>query len=244
MKPNPILFIFVLVLVGCHQQNKKQDGTDNLTPHEEGISIVTRLYNNSATAVEYEIPVITGTNVRHGVQKRYYRHGSLYSSVPYVAGKRNGIAYTYYPVAGKAEPVVWKEQPYVGDKLEGICKRYHRDGKLQAEYGYMNGMPSIGLKEYYQSGKQVKHPDLILNKTKTKERYYITAHLSDGSKDVDYFMGDLVEGKYLPENLKGLQVVNGKGEILVSLDTKKVTITAVKFTKYKNRYIISKSITL
>ena len=200
------------------------------------------MYKNSTTAVEYEIPVVKGTNIKHGTQKRYYRHGSLYSEIPYVAGKRDGLAITYYPVTVDAKSIVWKEQAYKDDNLEGICKRYHRNGELQAEYEYKNGLPAVGLQEYYQSGNPVKLPELVLNKTRTLEIFYITARLSDSSKNVDYFIGDLVEGKYLPANLKGLQVVNGVGEILVSLTTKQVTITAVKFTKYKNRYIVSKSI--
>jgi hypothetical protein len=245
MKSYQILSAIIILFFGCNnQQTGQQQETVNSKPAtNEGISVITRLYENSATAVEYEIPVIKGTNIRHGVQKRYYKHGSLYSEIPYLAGKRNGVAYTYYPVAGKAEPVIWKEQPYVNDILEGICKRYHRDGRLQAEYEYKNGMPATGLKEYYQSGNPVKLPDLILNKARTLENYYVTARLSDGSKNVDYFIGDLIEGKYLPENLKGLQVVQGTGEILLPLDTKTATITAVKFTDYKNRYIVSKSIT-
>ncbi len=238
-----ILFIPMVFATRCNYQEKPKD-TIELKPEREGISIVTRLYENSATAIEYEIPVVKGTNIKHGIQKRYYRHGSIYSEIPYLAGKKEGIAYTYYPVTGNTEPVVWKEQPYINDKLEGICKRYHRDGKLQAEYEYKKGLPAVGLKEYYQSGNPVNLPELILSKTKTLEYFYVTARLSDGTQNVDYFIGDLMEGKFLPENLKGLQVVNGVGEILVPLTTKQVTITAVEFTSYKNRYIVSKSITL
>ena len=236
------IFFVLLFFIGCNNPKPQEEETVILNP-DDGIRVVTRMYKNSATAVEYEIPVVKGTSIKHGIQKRYYRHGSVYSEIPYVAGKKEGVAYTYYPVTGNTESIVWKEQPYVDDKLEGICKRYHRDGKLQAEYEYKNGLPAVGLKEYYQSGNPVNLPDLILNKTKTLENYYVTARLSDGSKNVDYFIGDLIDGKYLPGNLKGLQVVNGVGEILVPLTSKQVTITAVEFTDYQNRHIISKSIT-
>ncbi|QGY42572.1 hypothetical protein GM418_02565 [Maribellus comscasis] len=243
MKSYRIILITAIFYFGCQNPKPQVEETVNLTPAKEGITIVTRLYENSATAVEYEIPIVKGTSIKHGIQKRYYQHGSLYSEIPYVAGEREGTAYTYYPVNGNAEPVIWKKQSYKKNKLDGICKRYHRDGTLQAEYEYKDGLPAVGLKEYYQSGNQIKHPDLLLKKVKTLENYYITARLSDGSKNVDFFIGNLAEGKYLPENLKGLQVVKGVGEILIPLTTQNVTITAVKFTDYKNRYIVSKSIT-
>jgi hypothetical protein len=240
MKPKLIFpLLLSLLLFSCNQPQKETTKAHSVS---DGISIIRKPYENAPNVTEYEIPVVKGTDIKHGVQKRYYRHGSLYSEIPYIAGKRNGIAYTYYPVTGNAKPVVWKEQSYLDNNLEGVCRRYHRDGTLQAEYEYKNGVPATGLKEFYQSGNPVKHPDLILNKTRTANHYYVTARLSDGTKSVDYFIGDLVEGKYLPENLKALQVVNGEGEILIPLSTDKITITAVTFTDYQNRYIVSKSV--
>ncbi len=242
MKSCLALLFIVFILGGCNKPKPQQEESFELKPASEGMTIVTRLYENSTTAVEYEIPVIKGTQIKHGIQKRYYQHGSLYSEIPYVAGNRVGIAYTYYPAAAKEEPIVWKEQPYVNNNLEGICKRYHRDGSLQAEYEYKNGLPAIGLKEYYQSGTQVKQPDLLLSKSRAGKYYLIKSRLSNNKKNVDYFIGDLIEGKYLPNNLKGLQVKNGTGEILLPLNTRKVTITAVMQTSYQNQYIASKTL--
>ncbi len=240
MKTYRLLLLISIVFCSCVNQTEAPNDSDS---ENEGIDIITKLYENSKTAIEYEIPVAKGTTIKHGTQKRFYQSGSLYSEINYVAGNREGTAYTYYPVGKNEDPLVWKEQSYVNNKLEGICKRYHRNGKLQAEYEYKKGLPATGLKEYYQSGNPVNLPDLVLNKAKTLDNYYISAKLTDGTKDVDYYIGELIEGKYLPENLKGLQVVNGLGEILVPLDTKKVTITAVMFTDYDNRYIVSKSLT-
>jgi len=243
MKPYQIIPIIVVILFsGCNKQKDGQEANNYVKPADDGISIIRKLYKNSAIAVEYEIPVVKGTNIRHGTQKRFYLHGSVYSEIPYVAGKRNGIAYTYYPAAEKVKPAVWKEQAYVNDKLEGLCKRYHRDGTLQAEYEYKNGIPATGLKEYYPSGKPVKLPSLILSKGNAGVYYYVTARLSDNEKDVDYYVGDLIEGKYFHPGLKGLQIKNGVGEILLPLDTKKVTITAVMYTEYQNCYIVSKTV--
>lgn len=240
MKTFWLLLLSLIVICSCVNQTETPDESDT---KDEGIEIITKLYENSESAIEYEIPIVKGTTIKHGIQKRFYQHGSLYSEIPYVAGNREGIAYTYYPVNENEEPLIWKEQSFANNKLEGICKRYHRNGKLQSEYEYKNGLPGTGLKEYYQSGNPVDLPDLVLNKARTLENFYVSAKLTDGTKDVDYYIGDLIEGKYLPGNLKGLQVVNGLGEILVPLNTKKITITAVMFTEYDNRYIVSKSLT-
>jgi len=236
----PLFFIFTLFLNGCSNRQKpeKQPGTTVA----DSIEIIQQPYENSPGVTEYEIPVLRGTKIRHGIQKRYYQHGSLYSEIPYVRGKRNGTAFTYYQAVPGVKPVVWKEQPYVNDTLHGICKRYHRSGKIQAEYEYKKGLAAVGITEFTESGKPVKTPELILSKAKTGQYYFISAKLSDNTKNVNYYLGDLVEGKYFPENLKGLQVRNGVGEVLVPADSKSVTITAVYFSDYRNQVILSKTI--
>jgi len=139
---------------------------------------------------------------------------------------------------------VWKEQNYNNNKLDGVCKRYHQNGNLQAEYEYKNGNPAIELKEFSQSGKAIKQPSLILNSMRTATGYYVTARLSNNKENVDYFIGNLIEGKYLPDGLKGLQVKNGLGEIVVDTSKKKVTITAAYTSRYRNRCLVSKTISL
>ena len=233
------IILTIILFIGCNTSVNRQDISSN---ENDSISIIIKPYENSRNVTEYEIPVLKGTKIRQGVQKRYYLHGSLYSEIPYVQAKREGLAKTYYPAALDNTPTIWKEQSYKNNELNGICHRYHRDGKLQAEYEYKDGFPAVGLKEYSTSGKPIKLPALILSKSNTGVYYYVTAQMSDNKKSADYFIGDLIEGKYLPENLKGLQVKNGVGEILLPLDTKKVTITAVMFTEYKNKYLVSKTI--
>lgn len=243
MKTNRIWILLALTInLGCNQPKNQQEKTSTSTNEKDSISIIIKPYENSRNVTEYEIPVLKGTNIRHGIQKRYYLHGSIYSEIPYVHGKREGMAKTYYPATTSESPAVWKEQPYKNNELNGICYRYHRNGKLQAEYEYKDGLPAVGLKEFNTSGKPINLPTLILSKSNTNVYYYVTAQMSDHEKNVDYYVGDLVEGKYMPENLKGLQVKNGVGEILLPLNTKKVTITAEMSTEYKNKYLVSKTI--
>lgn len=236
----PILIL--LVLASCTTQPKKQLTETSAEP--DSIQIIQKPYKNTVDLIEYEIPVFRGTSMKHGVQKRFYRHGSLYSEIPYSHGLKEGVAYTYYPAAEGVKPTVWKEQAYQKNMLNGFCKRYHKDGSLQAEYEYKNGNPAVGLKEYTQNGKAIKLPTLIVTANRVATGYYISARLSNNEKKVDYFIGNLIEGKYLPDGLKGLQVKNGLGEIIIDASKTKVTVTAFYMSRYRNRCLISKTITL
>jgi hypothetical protein len=238
-----ILFPLVILLSNC-LTNPGNPVSENDKTSNDSIQIIKQTYANSPNVVEYEIPVLKGTKTRHGIQKRYYLHGSLYSNIPYNHGKREGTAFTYYQGITGAKLAIWKKQLYINNKLEGTCQRYHRNGNLQAEYEYKNGLPAIATKEFSESGKPIKIPNLILIKSKTSGGYYITARLSNNLQKVDYYIGKLVEGKYLPEGLKGLQVKKGLGEIIIYNTTESVTITAVYITRYRNKCLISKTITL
>jgi len=231
-------FIIASCSSGPKKMNPKSDKAEN-----DSIQIIEQAYKNS-TKTEYEIPVLKGSTMKHGIQKRFYLAGSLYSTIPYDHGSKQGIAYTYYQSSPDKEPQVWKEQPYVNNQLSGICRRYHRDGTLQAEYEYKDGMQAVGLKEFSESGKPISQPTLILTKNRINNGYYIAAHLSDNSENVDYFMGDLKDGKYLTNNLKTLQVKKGLGEIVIYENSGSITITAAYSTSYHNRGLVSKTVQL
>lgn len=233
-----------IAISSCQLSSKKQQSTETPKQENDSIQIVVRHYSGSSTLVEYEIPILKDSKKKHGIQKRYYRHGNLYSEIPYTNGKRIGTAYTYYPETSGGKPVVWKEQNYIDNQLHGICKRYHEDGTLQAEYEYKNGNAGIGLKEYAKSGKAIKQPYLIVSANRTASGYYVTARLSNNMKKVDYLKGALVEGKYLPKGLKGLQVKNGLGEVMIDASKQSVTITAVFATRYRNKCLVTKTIKL
>lgn len=242
MKPYlMILGVTMLLWTACTTKNNSKEH-ETTKASNDSIQVIKQAYKNKPKIIEYEIPVLKDTRNRHGIQKRFYLDGSLYSSIPYSYGKREGTAFTYYPGTLNTKSAIWKEQPYKNNELEGICKRYHRNGTLQAEYEYKNGLPAIGTKEFYESGKPVKMPTLLLTKSKTRDGYYITAHLSNNSQKIDYFIGSLVEDKYLPKGLKGLQVKKGVGEIVVYNVNKTITITAAYTSRYRNKCYISKTI--
>jgi antitoxin component YwqK of YwqJK toxin-antitoxin module len=241
-----LTFILLLVLFSACLNNQTKNSNDKEKSDNDSIQIIRNPYKNNPKQIEYEIPILKGTKLRHGIQKRYYAHGSLYSEIPYTRNVKTGTAFTYYQAYNGAKPVVWKEQRYVNGKLEGLCKRYHKDGKLQAEYYYKQGHPMVGLKEYGKTGKLITQPNLILTKRRENGMILVKARMSNNKKKVKYYTGKLIEGKYLPKNLKEVQVKNGVGEILESAFSgrKSITVTAVMSTGYYNKYVTSKTISL
>ena len=241
-----LTFAAILILFSsCINKSAKNGDAKNETVNDS-IQIVKNPFKNNPDKIEYEIPILKGTKLRHGVQKRFYPHGSLYSKIPFTRNVRNGTAYTYYKAYNGAKPAVWKEQIYVNGKLDGLCKRYHEDGTLQAEYNYKKGLPGIGLKEYNKSGKEIKHPTLILSKNNSNGYIQIKIKMSNNTKNVKYYTSVLIEGRYLSDNKKKIKVTNGVGEILIPASTNKksITVIAIMSTRYHNKYITYKTISL
>jgi len=238
-----VIFSAVLCTSSCSTKTKNNSTSETKTEND-GIEIVYKPYKHTTDLIEYEIPIVKGTSIKHGIQKRYYRNGSLYSTIPYLKGIREDTAYTYYLGTEGVKSKIWKQQVYENDKLNGICKRYHDNGELQAVYEYKNGLPAIGLKEYSRTGKELEQPQLILNSNRVQSGIYISAKLTKPMSNVDFYLGELVEGKYFPENLKGLQIKNGVGEVIVDASIMSVTITAFYSTRYSNRGLVTKTIRL
>lgn len=243
MLKQALLFLMMTaIFTSCFTEKKKKVDTNK----NDSIMVVKKPFDNNPKKIEYEISVLKGTNKRHGLQKRYYPHGSIYSEIDYRMNKRVGVAKTYYQAYGKEKAKVWKEQRYEEGKLNGISRRYHKNGQLQAEYEYKKGLPGVGLKEYTNKGVLVKQPKLIL-KQRTKDGYIeITAQMSNKSRRVKFFTGFLVEGKYWSKNMKPVEVNSkGIGKILIPITTEKrfETVTAMMSTRFSNKLIVSETIT-
>ncbi len=244
-------FIMSVTLVAvffnsCFLINSKQEVAETDVNANDSLEVVNVPFKHNPKKIEYEIQVLKGTKVIHGVKKRFYEHGSMYSQIPYKKGKKHGTAYTYYQEYKGGKPNIWKEQPYTEGKLDGVCHRYHRNGKMQSEYEYKKGLPEIGLKEWKESGEEVKLPKLIVTKEIVNHQIHIKARMSNKAKNVKYYSGKLVEGKYVPKNQVPLLTKNGIGELTVphTSTQKSVTVTAILNTRYRNTYYTAKTIYL
>lgn len=249
MKNLALLIGLLLILsVSCINQGAKRlEQEQKLKAEQDSITIFEKPFQDDPSKIEYRIPILKGTKLRHGVQERYYRHGSVYSKIPYTKNIRHGIAYTFYKAYNDDEPKIWKKQPYVNGKLEGTCCRFYKSGKLQAEYEYNKGLPAVGLKEYKESGELINQPYLKVNSSPTDRYYYITAELSKPKSKVTFYTGELVDGKYMPANMKKLQERDGVAELLIPKDAvkkKTATVVAVFYTRLNNKCILAKTVNL
>ena len=216
-----LLLSIVIATTSCQffggDNSKSQSGE---TKNADGTIIKTKHFNNDPNGpIEWKVSVKVkedGSTIRHGLSTRYSKNGKVYEKINYVDNKKHGLRLTYHST-GK----VWKEQSYVNGKLDGLCKRYDRDGNLAAEYSYKSGLPAVGLKEYTNLGKEREQPTLKVTKVNeiaTANRYVLKLSLAGENlkriKSVEYYMGDLIEGKYYHKNLTPAKPISGKkGEL-------------------------------
>ncbi len=94
----------------------------------------------------------------HGVSKAYSYKGTLFESITYVEGKKEGLSTTYvsdntYPGGANAGKP-FRVTPYVNNKKHGMEKRYWSDTGTIAELTpYANGKKNGTYKKYFRDGK-------------------------------------------------------------------------------------------
>ncbi len=198
--------------------------------------VVTEQYDGSKTEVTY----IPG-KIKHGPARIYYPDGTLKLELTYENGLQEGISKLYYK-----EGSLYQETPYENGSVNGTRKKYFRNGNLMSEIPFKNSHPGIGLKEYTIDGKVVsRNPRIeftITDRLKEDNRVYINGRLSDGSTNVEFFVGGLVDGRYLHDDLKEIPSKNGVMEIVETLEPGQTAVAdseiiAVLTTPQRNKYI-------
>lgn len=180
--------------------------------------------------------------IQQGVSKEYYKSGKIFQEVMYENNMREGVARRYFESG-----IVSQETPYHHDQMHGVQKRYRRSGDLMAEVPYYDGHLCTGLKEYTIDGKLKQRYPLIevitIDQIKSNATYTLKLKMSDDSKGVEYFVGELSNDKYIGrEAARVTDVENGIGAIKISLPrgtfvNEEVTIIAKIKTSQSNYYI-------
>ena len=188
-------------------------------------------------------------NKKVGVSETFYKTGEKQYDIPYVDGMKHGVVKWYYK-DGK----VYRETDYKKGKKSGYQRKYWENGKLKSEAFYKNNLASIGLKEISKSNKTKAAPTIKVQKINllaSKQEYVLKFKLSNGRKKVMFYQGDLIEGKFFPENggkgIVEIKTVAGVGEMRIPVGkgfniNKDINIVAVESTAYQNKRIISRKV--
>ncbi|BAX78928.1 toxin-antitoxin system YwqK family antitoxin [Labilibaculum antarcticum] len=183
-------------------------------------------------------------NKKMGTSETFYKTGEKQYDIPYLDGMKHGVVKWYYK-DGK----VYRETNYVKGKKDGYQKKFWENGKIKSELLYKNDLLALGLKEIAKSGKEKSVPSIKVEKInlmKTKEEYVLKFRLSNGHKKVEFYQGNLIEGKYFPENGRGfkeLETKAGVGELRIPVPkgfniNKDIHVVAMETTAYQNKRIL------
>ena len=180
--------------------------------------------------------------LKHGLSKRYYPDGKLHSEIYYENGKKVNLSKWFY-TSGE----VYRVTPYKNGKIDGIQKKFFRDGTLQAEIPYENGNRKIGLKEYNKYGDLLKsYPKIVFtayDNTQTNRMYLLKCSLSNKSRKVKFYLGELNDSIFIIDEKNYLLTENGIAEIKFiqksgSKGNSVVKVIAVYNTRTGNKKIL------
>jgi hypothetical protein len=208
-----LLPIVVVVLLASSCETKKKevkskkpaDTTDGLKKY----------YANDGK-LKTELTIVKGK--RNGVAKTYYKNGKVSLEMNYKMGKRDGTSKRYYE-----NGTLYQETNYKEDKIDGVREKYREDGKPMSIARYENDRPCSGLQEFLLKGeKKDNFPSIVItpeDRLKPEGVYIINLSLSDKSRRVKFYIGNLSASGCLSEKLISVMSDKntGKGRVPYSL---------------------------
>jgi antitoxin component YwqK of YwqJK toxin-antitoxin module len=203
----------LLALMSCNSSKKE---------------VVEEFYPNGI--IKTEIHVEDG--MRNGITKNFDEKGRVVSTAEYKNDTLEGEMINYNPENGKitakalykknnqdgpatlcyTDGSLYREMFYIDGHLDSIVKTYWPDGKLQAENLFKMSDCAVGLKEWDKTGKEIKQPYIVIeeiNQLALMNKFILKIYLSDGTKKVDFYAGDLKEGKYFDPDIATIRDENG-----------------------------------
>jgi hypothetical protein len=185
-------------------------------------------------------------NKKVGVSHSFYETGEKQYEISYVDGKKHGVVKWFYK-SGK----LYRATSYKEGLKQGAQKKYWESGKIKSQMDYMDNMMCIGLKEFTNKGKQKAEPQIVIkhvNLLRQTNMYHLELSLNKKFKNVQFYIGELVNGKCLPVKVNAfvseLETKKGKAIFKFSIPRghsadRDIPIVAVVKTSYQNHYILS-----
>jgi len=195
---NIVFVLCFFLLIACEQRpdrNYQQD--KNFV--ENGLVKQYDAQNRLSAEVTFK------NGVRHGVTRIYYPSGALSDEIMYVGDEKHGLAKKFHKNGN-----IYSLTPYVKGEKDGVQKKYYANGKLWAETPYMRGQAGIGLKEYKRDGSlRNKFPSIEVQKLVKSDKVILKFFLTNYSKNVVFYVTELMQDKYIPIAAKPLYAKEG-----------------------------------
>ncbi|WP_420582372.1 toxin-antitoxin system YwqK family antitoxin [Reichenbachiella sp.] len=212
MKSSKITLSLFVFLMSCDgftwlpNQNTVQVGQP--VEKKDGLVITKRKDGSLYSEINYK------AGLKHGISKSYSKNGSLHLEIQYENGMKNGTSKLFYE-SGK----VRRETTYRDDKKEGPRTSFFTNGKISSTISYKEDLPGADLKEFLKSGKEVSsYPELkykVVDRLDTHGEYLVKFYFTKDNKRADFFIGELVEGKFFNEySLSKIPEVNYEGTLI------------------------------
>jgi hypothetical protein len=238
---NKVLYAIIIFLfaISCEtkkkevKSKKKADTTDGV-----------KKYYSKDGKLKTELTILNGK--RNGVAKTYYKNGRVSLEMNYKMGKREGVSNRYYENGS-----LYQETNYKEDKMHGARKKYREDGQPMSIARYENDRPCSGLQEFLSKGdKKDNFPSIVItaeDRLKQEGIYIINLSLSDKSRRVKFYIGNLSASGCLSEKLISVMTDKntGKGKVPYSLPPRGFMMEELNFvaeveTNLGNTYITQK----
>lgn len=232
--------LFIAILFGCDSLDKgSKAGNDK----KDGVVKQYRPDGSIKTEITFK------DGVKNGPAKSYYKNGKLRQEINYVNNVKDGPVVTYYENGKK-----YQVTPYANGQIEGKRLKYRMDGKLMAEVPYHNGNPCAGLKEYLTDGSpKTKYPEIVvkeINNLLKSNEYILRVSISDHSKHVVYYLGEMDEGGCIRDDAMRIEpqkpgILELKYNVQPGMFTMEtLNIIAVVETRLGNPYITQRKYNL
>ncbi|GAB7088729.1 toxin-antitoxin system YwqK family antitoxin [Marinifilum fragile] len=219
------VFLFALVLFACKQKTDRSSTKDQNFV-ENGVVKKYDEQNRLSAEITYQ------NGVRNGVTRYYYSSGVLSDEIMYVDDEKSGVAKKYHKNGN-----IYSLTPYINDKKDGIQKKYYANGKIWAETPYMRGQPGIGLKEYKRDGSlREKYPEIEVQILVKSDRIILKLFLSNYSKNVVFYITELMKNQYIPPAAKPIYAKGGLARYEFMLDSQSSLDTTLNIVaKYQTK---------
>ena len=253
-----IIAFCCFLLLSCNSESEKKI-KDN---------IAVEYYSDGTIKSETEVK----DTMAHGLMKQYDRDGNISSVYTFNMAKLDGPAVSYYPSGklklkmyyknGKREGTtqwyystgeLYRTIPYKNGKIDGVQITYYKDGKIMAEAPFRENMPGIGLREYNMKGELLNDNIKIIvreeNRLFAENKYILRLSLSEPQSGAEFYMGELVEGKYIDPLQWQLPGRDGEASYMITLAKggfrmETLILTASYKTSKSNYNVISRTYNL